>query len=319
MTQSQRTAVPRWLNWKLLEDLSTRLGTQSLLEWIEEKTAALAREGWSTESGRVELTSRLLGKAGIKSVSLDPRCTGFAEMRASRPGQYEVSIRAFRTAVNRRFSLAHEVAHTFWFEPNTAARPLSKWQSILADDPTIEWLCNRAAAALLVPRGLLERSLSYHKATLLDDQPKLHLLWDLAAQYGVPIQMLARRWLHDLAVRYLALVSLKPFTDDAKSSSGMMISWSAELDARSTRSRSLYGRSIPPHAIPQCDKGATQKVFLDARWAAFLAQARSLERARAFKDLPAGGQVPGLVARPRDLVSQEVMIAFHTPANGTNR
>jgi hypothetical protein len=298
-----RDHFPAWVNRRLLADLSARLGTADLLQWIEERTAGLARLGW--RKGRVALSRELLESAGIVGVAYDPLVEGLAEMRPAEGGHYRVKVRGFPSAVQHRFSVAHELAHTFWFAPDLPARALSPWQSQLASDPTIEWLCNRAAAALLVPRGLLEHGIRHFGSRIDADPPRLDLLWDFATQYQVPLQMLARRWFHEILAWPLNLVCLRPASEAV-----MIVEWHARNGVGRTKARPLYSKRVPAAAVPASEAGATERTSLDGRWLTFVAQAREIKRLKSFKHLPSANDIDGLVARPNDFVSPQVIVAF---------
>lgn len=301
-----RARFPAWANRRLLEDLSARLGTVDLLQWIEQRTTGLARLGW--REGRVALSRDLLESAGIVGVAYDPLVEGLAEMRPAEGGHYQVKVRGFPSAVQRRFSVAHELAHTFWFAPDLPARALSPWQSQLASDPTIEWLCNRAAAALLVPRGLLEHGIRRFGSHIDADPPRLDLLWDFAAQYQVPLQMLARRWFHEILAWPINLVCLRPANED---SPGVMITeWHAGHEVGRAKARPLYSKRVPATAVPASESGVTTRTSLDGRWLTFVGQAREIKRLKSFKYFPCANDIDGLVARPNDFVSHQVIVAF---------
>jgi hypothetical protein len=87
--------------------------------------------------------------------------------------------------VRQRFSLAHEIAHTFFFEERDGAR------KPLRGAPTgdrLEAACHQGAALLLVPNGLLRREL---KSTL--GPVGANCLMRLAQFFDVSVEVIMRR------------------------------------------------------------------------------------------------------------------------------
>ena len=84
----------------------------------------------------------------------------------------------------QRFTIAHEVAHTFFFDLSTSP-PVEL--NGLPRLPVLERVCNRIAADMLVPGGLLRatlRQLHSISATTVSE---------LAKQFDVSVQMMVRR------------------------------------------------------------------------------------------------------------------------------
>lgn len=84
---------------------------------------------------------------GIRQIRLDNLKLG-GELRKLQSGGYLVRLNARDSEQRRRFTLAHEIAHTF-VTPDAASHGCV--------DQNSEDLCNLAAAELLIPESLLRR------------------------------------------------------------------------------------------------------------------------------------------------------------------
>ena len=87
--------------------------------------------------------------------------------------------------LRQRFSLAHEIGHTLFYESGDGPPKFSK------DAPTgdkLEVACHRAAALLLLPANFLKAEISR-----FTDFPHVEHLVELAARFDVSIEVLVRR------------------------------------------------------------------------------------------------------------------------------
>jgi Zn-dependent peptidase ImmA (M78 family) len=93
--------------------------------------------------------------------------------------------------VRQRFSLAHELAHTFFYETNgSVPKPMRGSPR----HSKLEYLCHLAANQLLVPENLLKREL-----LRTGEIASAESILDLAAVFGVSVEVLMRR-LHKLGL-----------------------------------------------------------------------------------------------------------------------
>jgi IrrE N-terminal-like domain len=123
-------------------------------------------------------------KRGIRDFSFEKEleCDGYIEpLGSSFESGFRVAIKPFASAARQRFTIAHEICHTFFYE----FVPELKYQPRAADSGE-ERLCNLGAAELLVPRELLlrEEDAKY---------PSLSSLERLAARYRVSLEVMLVR------------------------------------------------------------------------------------------------------------------------------
>lgn len=302
------------INRELVRDLTFRLGAQNLIDWIERKAAEIARLG---DSGHwIEIHGKVLDAVGVKRVEYSPLTLGAASLKISKSEGPVIEHHRFQGDEHQRFWIAHEVAHLMWRDPSNPCHRLSAIERGLGADPTIEWLCNRFAAALLLPRWLLERSfrdLGFGGPRLT--APKLSAVPGLARLLRVPEQLLARRIWHEVLREEIAIISLfRP-----KEIKGRTTTWTVQWDAiprRSTqRQKRLYGRKIPGFMLPG---DLPYSGGLDGRWGSLIDEALSGKPSRPIKQIEAPkssvvGKVERLgltVEEARILVTVELVDLF---------
>jgi hypothetical protein len=97
---------------------------------------------------------------------------------------FRVELAEGLSALRLRFTEAHEICHTFFYElvPEVKFQPHTR-------DPLEERLCNRGAAALLIPSRSLRQRVAGRAASLA------HLL-DLAQDWGVAVETMFLRLRH---------------------------------------------------------------------------------------------------------------------------
>lgn len=313
MLAPSRFETGKDLSEKLLRDLGYRLGTPDLCTWIEERTLILARLGWQGVAGFVDLTPKLLAQLRVKSivdVQDASELRALAQLRLLPNGDgYEILCRRLwktQPEADRRFWIAHELAHTFWLAADGSGRPLSPFQRPLGTDPTIEWLCNRASAALLLPRSVLELSLRYSKRTVDGWPIPLRLLPYLAVRLRLPIQMVARRWLHDVMRWNVAVVCLERCPRRKASDGAWRIRWDAIPRPGFWRSKRLYRRLVPLRFLPSScgDKSRTgiqREVELPGQWRGLLQQGEHSKLARSLSSQPKAPPLQALCAHVGDV------------------
>ncbi|MGO8697352.1 MAG: ImmA/IrrE family metallo-endopeptidase [Limisphaerales bacterium] len=268
-------APPR-LNAALWRDLESRLGTRDLIEWLEveaERVAALGR----SQRGCVGFSTALLRDRSINLVQTKPYLPGLQTIVPKAQG-YVINCSPFQRVEDQRFGIAHEIAHTFWFAPDGGGRPLSPLQRTIGEDPTIEWLCNRGAAAILLPRGELKG--------ILDHELKvLHEIPSFAKRYVVPERLVARRIFHDLAHKDLSVLAVQLRASNGLRRNGEII-WFAPAPSKVLVGDKPQSRVVPRDLLPEVATGTTAEVELDGRWWLLAESASSSRRARPLGNCP---------------------------------
>ena len=256
------------MNDQLIADLERRLGVSDLFVWIEEQAAALAAQGWQLEQGWLAFTPRLLSARNVASIKeADRRIVGEAFIDW-KDGQYVVYRRAGLPEDTARFAVAHELAHTYWFQHGAGLKPLSPLQSLDRRDSTIETLCDQFAAALLVPRSHLERSVTRLRGSGVSEGIGLALVPQLAMEYRVPEKLIARRLLLGIEQRSLVIVRVR------RNGQKWLTSWCAmPQELRNQGAVAGYripatsnGRVLPDEWIPRVAEGVEKRCSLDGRW-----------------------------------------------------
>ena len=109
-------------------------------------------------------------------------------------GGFLLRLNSNLTSSRQRFSIAHEIGHTFFynFSYNPPVRILSRESSRLLIDKE-EDICNAFARELLMPREFVERDLDEH------NNRDLELILTLASKYRVSAEVTARRLILDLS------------------------------------------------------------------------------------------------------------------------
>lgn len=111
-------------------------------------------------------------------------------------GGFVVRLGKSQSIVRRRFGIAHEIGHTFFynlnFDPPTKIFPRG-CRGILGEKKE-EDICNAFARELLMPRELVEQDVANA------NQRNLQMIVDLAEKYLVSPEVAARRLLLDLSV-----------------------------------------------------------------------------------------------------------------------
>src|SRR5690348_6989778 len=167
------------------------LGTSSILDWVEDHCSRLATLGLTNDS-HIRFTKPLLDRVGIQEIRESTLVDGLAQISPADGGGFRIELLPLRRRPwDQRFWIAHEIAHTFWFRKGSNQIPLSDLQVRYGTDSTIEWLCNRAAAALLIPKFLMEMRKNNSLFQLASGQ--LHLMASCATNLRVSERLLARR------------------------------------------------------------------------------------------------------------------------------
>lgn len=275
-----KAEIQQYLNRSLLEDLANRLNTGDVVSWLDDVAQDLSNIG-RRANGAVAITKKLLATRNIARVQ--PRANMVkAAYIIPGPEGYEIYYNQqideypWPTAsMHRRFVVAHEIGHTLWFKPDGKCEPLSDRQTTRFGDMTIEYLCDRFAAALLLPRGALQEYLQGRDAC--KGQPLLHLVPGLARHFGLWEQAAARRLVHEVAGLNMAVVCARRDEDQEAKDERWKVSWCAvPLHVRiagmvkgfaipfKTSSRIIPSDMLPEE--PSDGIGVTRTCILDMRW-----------------------------------------------------
>lgn len=303
-------AVDRVLNTALVRDLEVRLRTPDLFRWIDEEAERLAQKGL-TARGSVDFNEAICHERRIVRIA-ERDLSGDACMEDLDDG-FVIYYRPRLPIPRMRFAIAHEIGHTYWFEANGGRKPLSPFQSPFGTDPTIEYLCDRFASALLLPRNSF---LSRIKRLCHSDEvriPPLHLIPRLAKEYSVAEQAVARRLFFDIRSQRVAVLCVEREAtsgDRQEAADRWKAIWCAlpaELHQRQSVSGfsiplKTYGRVIPNNMIPQVQSDTSVGCILDQRWWVGLqAQPKEISKRKLSAKSEGCGHA-GYVGRAGDLL-----------------
>lgn len=279
MCASASEFLEPFLNADLVSDLQLRIGTSDLLEWIEAEADVLSQLG-ARPSGYIEFTKSILSSRSVKGIHRE-RVTGRACIRPADNGLYTIYCRKDLPDSVARFAIAHELGHTLWFAPGGKAKPLSPMQSKLGTDTTVEYLCNRFAASLLLPRTRMRELLSVGASpeSVCANAP-LHLIPIVSSKFRIAERAVARRLFFEISRRNVAIVRIRKAqclkTNGAgePSTNRWVTSWCVFSDDAYRREEisgfriPLTGsaRLVPPGMIPDTTTRGTFAVKLDGRW-----------------------------------------------------
>ena len=273
-----------------VEALEKALGCKDLFEWVELQATRLA--GLGSTNGRVSLTGELLRNRGITAV-VKEGSHSLAHDAVIEFGSAGYVIRYLATTPARiRFSVAHEIAHTYFTDID--GRALLRLEH--RTDPTVESVCDYFARALLLPRGRLVARLK--ELAGREPIPSLHLVPQLAGEFEVSEQSVARRLVFDLFKGFVATVCITKRGERP----GWQTTWCAPLGEfdlpKATGWRvplDSSGRKVPYDMVPRCEFGRTAVTSVDGRWAD-LCRPKTIAQCRVpFARLPAMAGVEAVV------------------------
>jgi len=270
----------RYINPYLVKDLENKLDVCSLFSWIDEEGERLALLGL-TNGGYVEFTDAIKRERNIADILPGRVLNEDACILPEKNQRYVIYYKNKLPIHRRRFAVAHEIAHTYWFAPGGLCQPLSSIQRNATIDPNIEYLCDRFAGALLLPRMHLLQVLRHCGYRDRLEVPPLHLIQSLSRMYNVADQAVARRLFFELFPTRVAVVCVKVtqptpdlFGEDRQLTTPYQMSWCAfpaELQQKGLIPGfriplKTSGRLIPQDMIPSTLDSHTQKRTLDGRW-----------------------------------------------------
>ena len=223
----------------------------------------LARLG--NQGGPVRFTEELLKSRGIRNVVRDSSGHMSDEATIVFEGSaYVIRYAAPLRSTRIRFSLAHEIGHTYLADRK--GQPVSALE--YGTDATIESVCDFFARALLMPRDQLVARLK--QLSPGQRVPPLHLVPRIAKEFDVSEQAAARRLVFDLFPDFIAAICV---TKRDPYSSGWRSTWCASAGGddlpRSSGWRiplDTNGRKIPGTMVPDSQAGTTLSLMVDGRW-----------------------------------------------------
>jgi hypothetical protein len=183
-----RTTIPR-----LEVILANYLRGNSLFEWIDRVTLETLRKVGQGDPP-IEVSGELLRSRRIESVDFVRSLPERARLEVH-GNKFAVKIdsRFSRSIRWKRFLLAHELAHTFFYEID--ADPIRTALILRPGDAALEWLCSYIAKCLLMPTGALQnifRSEGMETGTL-----DLAVLLKLSQRFQLPWSIVAERLVED--------------------------------------------------------------------------------------------------------------------------
>ena len=288
-------------NNQLIRDLEQRLRTTSLFEWIEERAEALAALDGTARRSLVDFCADLL--EALRVVSIEPAALAVGQARTvACEGGFKILYKYDLPIQLRRFAIAHEIGHILWFAPGRGTQPLSPQQMTLGHDPTIELLCDRFAAALLLPRSRfrawLEQTLNASpRASFLARLP------DAAEEFCVYEQAVARRYFFELFPRSVAVVCVARSDRGTGAGRSWITRWCVLPSIMAARER-LPGvkvplksaRVLPPGMLPAEWSPRTRRCLVDGRWWRAIEPQPSMESSVPLGRLPPGREGEAFVS-----------------------
>jgi hypothetical protein len=167
-----------------------------------------------------------------------------------------------------RFAIAHEIGHTLWFAPGKGTEPLSPHQIALGYDREIESLCDRFAAALLLPRASFHAWVDH--VSQANGPSFLARMPETARRFRVPERAVARRYFYEYQPRSVAVVCVAR-TKPIDESRGWSTKWCVlpprpQRRAADTTVPLRGARVIPDDMMPTGWSSRTHQQSLDGRW-----------------------------------------------------
>lgn len=190
--------LPRRIAISRLESaLSNTLRGVPLETWVEESVAQLIESiGQTVPPLEIESSRELLLARRIKEITYRPGIPQWGRLAIQDDGFVaEFAPSPKSSAPWLRFRLAHEVAHTFFYDiRHSPPVPLIHLE---AGNRDLEWLCSYFAKCLLVPTAWLRKEIDCYP-TPGSRQFSLDVLRRLQKTFSVPWRLIADRLVEDL-------------------------------------------------------------------------------------------------------------------------
>lgn len=247
-------------------------------------------------------------------------------------GQYEIKFKRglpdFAPYYPRRFAIAHEIAHTYWFAgPNTCS-PLSSLQRRSGTDRTIEIICNRFAASLLLPRRRVIRAMQLLATNFEPTLLPLFAIPKLSEYFKIAERAVAQRLYFFLGPKIKAIVCLrletnrnplfKPLMSEKRSWISSWCAFPSQMSERTLengfRIPLQRKKRIPDDMMPAIEMGSTQELELDPRWAIGVEPAPSENARKRFSNIestaPPRGYACKLNVRVKNQTEERMYLAI---------
>jgi len=254
----------------IIKELQRQLGCADLFPWLEDEAVKLARYSSQRNSFPINIQSNdLLRMRRVLTVQTIENLGHDAMIERFRSG-YRVLVKRGLPRPRRRFAIAHELGHTYFFKSNG----LSVCSIQSCEYQSIEELCDFFARSLLLPRTLFTsrlRDLGFDTADKTTPPP-LHLTQQLAKEFDIAEQAVVRRLLFDIIGGIRATLCAKSVLSKKN-----MLDWKmmwCETKAHNALGKAsgwriplnTNGRKIPIDMIPHVNAGETVETEIDGRW-----------------------------------------------------
>lgn len=240
------SAGPNWsdVEARIIREYEDALGVRNLEQWIEDAANELSILG-SNGNPCVRLNADVLRARRVRTVCADTKFSGLARL-VPESGSFRIEINrklAASSTCDRRFWIAHELSHTFLLKRD-GLTPLSETKRLTGLITVDEWICDRLAAAILVPRWLIEDF--WGSALAQEVSQRFFQLGRWAELFVVPERLLARRLLHDVLIRQDLMIRVKV---QSQRNAGHLIRWAALPPHFSSDDRKRLERAVLPRTL----------------------------------------------------------------------
>ena len=244
-------------------ELEFIIGCDSLYEWIQVEAENLAKLGQVNCSSVVKVASNLLKARNIVRTKrvLSKNFKKDACIESTGDGNYEIKFNPMHGLRQReRFSLAHEVGHTYFFEKGktTPVAPLLELQ------PTnLEHICDAFARSLLIPRRSFYSIINYYRKSTV--KLPLELIPILAETFDVLEITAARRMIFDFSTLTSNIICI------SERNGAYSVAWSYLKNGKNIIDEHLSipitspNRVIDSELIPECLENETTKIHVDGK------------------------------------------------------
>lgn len=252
----------------VIADLESQLKCSNLFDWLELEASKLSALGRRGNTPRTFLTKEMFATRSILKVVGKPSLIQNACILSFEAG-YKIQYQPSLPPLRRRFAIAHELGHTYFFAAKGSTKSISGYQC--GEDPTIESLCDFFAVSLLIPKSAIIRRVRELVNETIDTKiPPLHLVPLLAREFNVAEQAIARRLAFDMSRNCQSVFCLK--RELGKKDSPWQTVWFAPASGFNTNiptgwriALDTWGKSIPVEMVPDTPVGQTVEVLLDGR------------------------------------------------------
>jgi len=182
-----KATIPR-----LEATLASQLQGTPLFEWAERTTLEVLRKA-GQNCPPIEMSDHLLKSRKVDSVEFVGSLPERARLEVRRDGfGVQMDSRFSRNLFWRRFLLAHELAHTLFYQ--VESEPPASRLLVRPGNSELEWLCSYLAKCLLMPIGALREI--WHSETG-KARVDISILFRLSQRFLLPWSIVAERLVQD--------------------------------------------------------------------------------------------------------------------------